>query len=130
MLAGVLQRLQATEVDGRLHLGGLAGQTRRLDLSGQRGAAGRRTKCLFDTPVGQEGRVNAMGQGAKLLDGVLQALAQLVQDLERRLRVGFGQLSSQPDVHGQRHKVLLGAVVEVPLDLAPGGVGGGHDARP
>ena len=71
-----------------------------------------------------------MGQGAKFLDGVLQALAQLVEDLQRPLRVGLGQPPGQADVDGQGHQVLLGTVVEVALDLAPGGVRGGHDARP
>ena len=34
----------------------------------------------------------------------------------------------QAQVHGQGHEVLLGAVVEVALDLAALGVAGGHDA--
>ena len=49
---------------------------------------------------------------------------------QRGLGVALGQLAGQADVHGQRHQVLLGAVVEVALDLAPGRVGGGHDAGP
>ena len=71
-----------------------------------------------------------MRQGPQLLDGFLDALAQLVEDLSRRLGVGLGQLAGEAHVDGQGHQVLLGPVVEVALDLAPGRVGRGHDAGP
>ena len=45
-----------------------------------------------------------------------------------------GSLSEHPpgqaDLDGHGHQVLLGAVVQVALDLAAGVVGGGHDAGP
>jgi len=71
-----------------------------------------------------------MGQGTQFLDGVLQALAQLVEDFQGTLRVGLVQPPGQADIDGQRHQVLLRAIVEVALDLTPGGVRGGHDTRP
>ena len=71
-----------------------------------------------------------MSQGTQFLDGVLQALAQLVEDFQRALGVRLGQPPGQADIDGQRHQVLLGAVVEVALDLATSGVRSGDDARP
>ena len=46
----------------------------------------------------------------------------------RRLRrVGRRQLAGEAELHRHRHQVLLGAVVQVALDLAAGLVGGGDD---
>jgi hypothetical protein len=51
------------------------------------------------------------------------------------VRLEFGKLRRDrglraAQLEGERHEPLLGAVVEIALDPAPGVVGGGHDARP
>ena len=69
-----------------------------------------------------------MGQLAELLHRVLQLAAELVEDELGLLGIGVGELAGQPHVHRQRDEVLLGPVVQVALDLAPGLVGRGDDA--
>ena len=49
----------------------MAGKRRGIHLGRQRGATGRRAQGLFDTPVGQQGRVDAMSKRAKFLDRTL-----------------------------------------------------------
>ena len=69
-----------------------------------------------------------MGQLAQLLHRVLQLPAQLVEDELGLLGIGVGELAGQADVDRERDEVLLGPVVQVALDLAPGLVGRGDDA--
>ena len=71
-----------------------------------------------------------MGEGAQLLDGVLDVPLDLVEHRHRVARVVLHGIARQAHLHGQRHEVLLGAVVQVAFELAPLGVAGGHDARP
>ena len=69
-----------------------------------------------------------MGQGPELLDGVLDVCPQLVHHLDGRGRVVLHGVLGQAELDGQRHQVLLGPVVQVPLQLAALGVTGGDDA--
>ena len=46
------------------------------------------------------------------------------------LGVVLDGVAGEAELHGEGHEVLLGAVVQVPLELAALGVGGGHDAGP
>ena len=39
-------------------------------------------------------------------------------ELARLRRVALGQLLGEPELHGQRHELLLHAVVDVALELA------------
>ena len=71
-----------------------------------------------------------MREVPELLDGVLEIVADLLEHLLRRVRIAVGELANQVDVHRQRDEVLLRAVVEVALDLAPRLVGRCNDPRP
>ena len=98
-------------------------------LDGQGGPVGRRLQRGLQAPVPQQRRVDPVGQLAELVEGVLHVAAQLVQHLVRRRPVGVDELLDQPHLHGQGDEVLLGPVVQVALDLAPGLVGRGDDAQ-
>ena len=55
----------------------------------------------------------------------------LGQPVDRRLGllgIAVHQRSGELELHGERHQVLLGAVVQVAFDRATGLVAGGHDA--
>ena len=56
------------------------------------------------------------------------ASASGVEHLGGAVRVVAEHVLREAEVHGQGHQVLLGAVVQVALDLAALGVAGGHDA--
>ena len=90
--------------------------------SGLREATARRASG--SAVVHQQRRVDAVGQVAQLLHGGLDLGGDLVERLGGRFGVLGHQVLDQPDVHGQRHQVLLGAVVEVPFDPPPLGVSG------
>ena len=121
MLARVLHGLHATEVDGRLDIGRVAGDALGLDEGGQRGPSGRRLQRLADAAVDEKGRVDAVGQRPQLLDGLTHVLGQLVQSIAwRAVGVALGQLAGEAQARtASATQVLLRAVVEVPLDLAP-----------
>jgi hypothetical protein len=121
---------QAAEVDRRFDVARVTTQPLGLDVHVEGAAAGRRPQRLGQAAVHEQWRVDAMGEVPQLLDGVLDADGQHVQHLGGRLRVVGQQVPGEAQVDGQRHQVLLGAVVQVPLDLAALGVGGGHDAGP
>ena len=60
----------------------------------------------------------------------LHVLGQLAEHLGGPVRVLGHDVAGQPQVDGQRHQVLLGPVVQVPLHPAAFGVAAGHDASP
>ncbi len=70
--------------------------------------------------------------------GDLTQLIQHADDLGGRGVQLRGQLAGlrrhrrlrRAHVQGQGDQPLLGAIVQVALDPAPGGIGGGHDPRP
>ena len=86
VLAGVLQRLQAAEVDSRLDLGRSGDPARppRPAWAGRRGR--RRNAGPPRCPGRQQRRVDAVGQGPEFLHRVWRPGAELVEDLEGRLR--------------------------------------------
>ena len=79
--------------------------------------------------VPQQRRVDAVGQLPQLVQRVLHVAAELVEHLVGRRPVGVDELLHQADLHREGDQVLLGPVVEVALDLAPGLVGRGDDAE-
>ena len=70
-----------------------------------------------------------MREVAELLHRLGDRPGQLVQDRLCLGRVGFDQTLGRAQVRRQPDQVLLRPVVQVALDPAPLGVGGGHDAR-
>ena len=97
-------------------------------LSGLRLAAAR--SASRQAVVGQQRRVDAVGQLAQLLDGQLHVVGQLAEHLAGPVRVFGHDVAGQAQVDGQRHQVLLGAVVQVAFDPAAFGVPAGDDAGP
>ncbi len=71
-----------------------------------------------------------MGEVPKLLEGILQVAAQLLEEGVRPHRVFLGQLSSQPYLDRECDQVLLDPVVKVPLDLPASEVRGRDDPPP
>ncbi len=130
VLARVLQRLEAAEVHGRLHLLRVAADTVGLDAGRQRGAAGRGAERLGEPAVHEQRRVDAVREVAQLLHRVLEVGADLLEHRLGLLGVGVGELAGEPHAHRERDEVLLRAVVQVALDAAPLGVGRLDDARP
>jgi len=71
-----------------------------------------------------------MRELAQLLDRVLDGGSQLVEHLDRRLRVLQQDVLGQAQVDRQGYQVLLGAIVQVPLDTTALCVATGHDSSP
>ena len=130
VLGGVLQRLQAAEVHRRLHLRGVPADAVGGDAHAEGTPVGGGAQRVGQAGVHEERWVDAVGQVAELLDGVLHGLAERVEHLGGGFGVVGEDVLGEAEVHRQRHQVLLGAVVEVALDLAPLGVSGRDDAGP
>jgi hypothetical protein len=129
VLGDVGQALGDHEVGDRLDRGWrtarqVHGQPDR-DRHPRRNARQRRVQAA----VLQHGRVQAADQVAEFGQGRLGVLVGFGQGLLRLLG-GFGVDPGQAQVHGQRDELLLGAVVQVPLQPAPFGVGGVDGAGP
>ena len=71
-----------------------------------------------------------MRQLAQLTQSVLHVGPQLFEHLLGRARIGLEQPAGQAELDRHGHQVLLGAVVQVALDLAPRVVRRGDDAGP
>ena len=71
-----------------------------------------------------------MGQLPQLLNRLLHFARQLVEHLRPGCGIVRDDVAGQPQVDGQGHQVLLGAVVEVALDPPALGVAAGHNAGP
>ncbi len=130
MLGRVLERLEAAEVDGGFDLGVVATDTVELDVDAERAPVGGGPQRLGQSAVDEERRVDAVGEVPQLLDGVLHAPGQHLEHLRRCRGVVGEDVPGQAEVHGKGDQVLLSPVVEVALDLAALGVGGGDDAGP
>ena len=97
-------------------------------LHGERAPVGGGAQRFGEAGVHEQRRVDAVGQVAELLDGVLHRIAERVEHLGGRLGIVGEDVLGEAEVHRQRDEVLLGTVVEVALDLATLGVPGGDDA--
>src|SRR5581483_9836179 len=112
----VSQRLGAAEMDGRLDLRRLSLERARLDSRLDRGLRRGRTQGLREPAVEQERRVDRLGELAKALERLADVLPELVQERACGGRIAVHELTRELEVHGERHEVLLRAVVEVTLD--------------
>src|SRR6185437_11713900 len=100
-----------------------------LDDDGYGAAGGLRAQRRDQALLGQQRRVDTAGQRAQ----VLQRRAELrleVRDGRPDLVRVTGQLGEQAELDGQRDELLLGAVVQVPLDPAAFGVLGPDQPAP
>ena len=128
MLAGVLQRLQAAKVDRSLDLRGVPADAVASNLCRKAGPATGGRQRFGEALVGEERRVDPVGEVAELLQGVLEVAPQLLHESPGLVRVPLGELAGQADLDCQRHEVLLRPVVQIPLDPPTLGVPRGHDA--
>ena len=71
-----------------------------------------------------------MGQDAQLGDRVLEVALDLVDHRQRVGGIVLDRVLGETQLDGEGDEMLLGAVVEVALELAPLGVAGRDDARP
>ena len=129
VLAGVLHRLEAAEVHGRLDLRGVAATSVGVDRR-QRAQPGRQRRAAPrpDRPTtAAAGRCRAPATAARRWR---PARRRGLSSIIASASVGIvDQLLGQAQLHRHRDEVLLGAVVEVALELAALGVAGGDDAR-
>ena len=130
VLGGVLHRLHREEVQRRLDAGrepsgavGLDGDRHR---AGRDRAAQRRHQAL----VGQQPGVDAAGQLGQRLDRLAGRDRLVGEDPGGALRGAGRHRLGQPQVDRERDQVLLGPVVDVPLEPAPLGVLGLDQALP
>ena len=130
VLGRVGQRLGHDIVGG--DLGRLWQPSPHADIQADRNgrAAGQCLQRRAQPALGQDRRVQAIGDLAQLVqdaghlgDRARQAPRQ-VAGLGRRRRL------CGPQLQGDGYQALLGAVVQITLEPAPGGVGGGHEPRP
>ena len=75
-------------------------------------------------------RVQALGDLAQFLQHSRQPGGSPVQLLHRHTGPGRCRRLRGPQLEGERDQVLLGAVVQVTLDPAAGGIGRRHDPCP
>ena len=128
VLGDVGQGLGHEEVGDRL--GARAGAARQVDVDGHRhrAARGERAHGRVQTAVGQHGGVDAAGEVAQLDERLLGLAVRLRDEPLGVHRVLGGPRAAER--HRECDEPLLRAVVEVALDPAPLGVGGGDHARP
>ena len=129
VLGDVRERLGHDVVRGRLDLGRHALLRQRVDRDRYRRAAGDGLERRREPAVGEDGRVDAAGQLAQLLQRRRELLAGRLQKRVRRVGVGVEPRPSEAQRKRERDEPLLGAVVEVSLEPAPLGVARLDDAR-
>jgi FtsX-like permease family len=130
VLGRVLQRLQAAEVHGGLDLKAVPAEARRGHGDRQGRAAAGGAQRLAEPAVGEQRRVDAVGEVAQFLDGGLDLVGELVDHQPGRLRVVGHEVAGKPEVHGEGDQVLLRAVVQVALNATAFGVRTRHDPGP
>ena len=115
VLGHVLQRLQDAEVRGGLGVAPVAPDSVRLDQDRKRGPAGLGRHRGRQSLVGQQRRVDTAGQGPQVVQGRVQPGPELAGHLPDLTGV-IGGVVEQPELDVERDQLLLGAVVQVPLD--------------
>jgi hypothetical protein len=101
-----------------------------IQVNRDRSAAGERLQRRVQAALGEHGRMDAAGVLAQFVEGAGQPGAHPPQ-----IRAQVGQVSwhgglRHPQLQGQRDQALLGAVVQVTLDPAPGLLRAGHHPGP
>jgi hypothetical protein len=128
VLRGVLQRFQHAEIDGGLDFLGVPAQVRCF----HRDRKGRLPRLCFECgrqpQVGEQRWVDPPGEIPELLQRVLRLLLGLREQLICFCRGVPRHLAGQPERDLERDKLLLRAIVQVPLQAPAGLVGGGNEA--
>ena len=101
----------------------------RLEPRGYGSACGDRGERVGQAAVGEQRRVDAVGELAQLLERRCQVAAELLEDRRRLRRVRPRQFARQPHAGHERDQPLLRAVVQVALDAPALRVRRRDDAR-
>src|SRR2546423_570888 len=118
VLRDVVERLEAAEVDGRLHLLGVSTDAFGLDRRRDGRLTGLSLERRGETLVGEERRVDAASEVAQILERGAGRGLQPREQLAFLPLVAADELLGETELHRERHELLLCAVVEVALDLA------------
>ena len=125
MLGGVLETFHAAEVDGGLHVFGVAADRWCLERCRWSRTPHDAGQSLPESELAKHRRVEAMGEVAELLQNLIELFADVVESL---CDLWIREFAGQADFDAKCGQVLLRSVMEVALDLAALGVACGHDA--
>ena len=129
-LAALVSASDDDVVGGDLDLLGQSPLDRDGQLDGDGAAAGECVQRRSQPALGQQHRVDAAGQLAQLVQRAGRLADQRVQLRRQLVGLGRHRRLRRAQAQGEGDQPLLGAVVQVALDAAPGVVGGGDDPRP
>ena len=124
MLGDVLETFHAAEVDGDLHVFGVAAD-RCLELCGWSRTPHDAGQGVPESELAKHRWVEAMGEVAELLQNLVELFADVVESL---CDLWIGDFAGQADSHAECDQVLLRSVMEVALDLSALGLACGQDA--
>ena len=127
LAADVGQRSDAGEVDRALDLRGVAPDAFVLDRAAQRRAPRGRAQRLDQPAVAEHRGVDAVGDGAHLVDRLVHLGAEQLELGRGLRRLVLEAFALQRELDAQRHEPLLGSVVHVALDPPSRLVGHGDD---
>src|SRR5215213_370099 len=129
VLHDVLKGLQHTEVHGALDLGWGALDSLGVDLDPYGGPSRHGQQRLDEPLVGEQRRIDAMRQLAKLLECPVHLLLERMKAIGALFWIAPHQLLGEPELDAQRYEPLLGSVVEVALDATAFALCGRGGAR-
>jgi hypothetical protein len=118
VLRNVLQGLQDAEIHGGLGVPRVPPDAVGLDEDRQRRLAGLGLQRRRQSLVGQQRGVDPACQGAQVVERRMEPGAELARQLQDAVSVPSVVLQ-QAELDCQRDKLLLRAVVQVPLDPVP-----------
>src|SRR5262249_45782817 len=130
VLGSIGQGLGDRVVSGDLNRLGQPALHLDIELDGNSGSAGQRLQRRAQATVGQDGRVQAPGGLAQTLQAAVHSGGHVVQLLCDSACAGPRGCLCGAQLQGEGDQALLGAVVQVALDAAAGGISGGHDPCP
>ena len=128
VFGGVLQRLQAGEVDGLLDLGPLPAQALRVQAHGRGGRLHGGSQRGREPPVLEQRWVDVVHQRAQIFERLLRLVRELAQHQGACLGLVRDALRGEAEVDAQRDEALLGAVVQIALQAPALLVDGLHGA--
>jgi len=94
-----------------------------LELDRDARALGQRLERGREAAIGEDRRMEAARQLAELLKGERELLARTAEDRRGSVRIDPELRLGEPEGERERDEALLGAVVEVPFEPPPLGVG-------
>ena len=119
VLRDVLKGLEAREVDGRFDVLGAPTHVARLDRHRDGGLPRLRFQRGGQALVREERRVDPAREVTEIVERARGVGLDLPRHLACLHRVPLRQLFQQTELHGERHQLLLRAVVDVALQAPP-----------